>query len=115
MTNIGIVGSRDFPDLGLVVEYVHSLPKDTVVVSGNAKGVDKTAETVAMDLGMEVISLPADWKQHGKSAGYKRNGEIVARSHKIVAFWDGKSKGTKHTIDIAYERGIPVDIYVRHL
>jgi hypothetical protein len=47
----------------------------------------------------------AEWNKFGKSAGYRRNVTIVEHSDIIVAFWDGKSKGTQHTINIAKEKG----------
>ena len=47
------------------------------------------------------IVMNADWEKHGKSAGYKRNQEMANVSTHLIAFWDGKSRGTKHMIDIA--------------
>jgi hypothetical protein len=41
------------------------------------------------------------WDIFGKSAGYKRNEEMAKVADACVIFWDGKSKGTKHMIDIA--------------
>ena len=48
---------------------------------------------------------PADWLNLGKRAGYVRNTDIVKNSDMIIAFWDGKSKGTKHTIGLAQKMG----------
>lgn len=98
---IAIVGSRDFGTLGLVEDYVRSLPLDTVVVSGGARGVDQRAEFVARQRDMPVQIFKADWTRHGKSAGFRRNAQIVGYADKVVAFWDGKSAGTKHTIGLA--------------
>ncbi len=50
----------------------------------------------------------AEWDKYGKSAGYIRNRLIVQESDMIVAFWDGKSKGTKHSIDQATLKKIPL-------
>ena len=47
------------------------------------------------------IVMNADREKHGKSAGYKRNQEMANVSTHLIAFWDGKSRGTKHMIDIA--------------
>lgn len=44
-----------------------------------------------------------DWKAYGKSAGPKRNKQIVEYSDLIIAFWDGKSKGTLSSIQFAKE------------
>lgn len=57
-----------------------------------------------------VLSCPADWDKHGKSAGYKRNEEMARNADALIAFWDGKSKGTKHMIDIARECNLPARI-----
>lgn len=108
---IAIVGSRDFPNLDQVREYVRSLPRDTIIVSGGARGVDTAAEYEANVQAMQTMIFPADWERYGKSAGYKRNISIVAYADEVVAFWDGKSRGTMHTVEIAREKGIPVKIY----
>lgn len=98
---IAIVGSREYKNLRAVIEYVHQLPSDTIVISGGARGVDATAESAARACGLEVEIHPALWDVFGKSAGFKRNHTIVAIAEKVVAFWDGKSRGTQHTILIA--------------
>ena len=102
---IGIVGSRDYPDLNEVLEYVSSLPKDTVVVSGGAKGVDSVAEEEARRLGLKVVVHRAQWDKHGKSAGVIRNKVLVNDCDKVVAFWDDDSVGTKNTISLASKAG----------
>lgn len=101
---VAIVGSRDANILTLqkVREYVNSLPPDTVVVSGGARGVDKVAETTALERGLEVIVHTPNWDKYGrKQAGFKRNALIVADAHYVAAFWDGHSRGTKNTIELA--------------
>lgn len=111
MARIAIVGSRDFPNLDQVREYIRTLPSDTVVVSGGARGVDRTAEGEATKLGLTVLSIRPDWDKYGKRAGFLRNEDIVRFAEKLVAFWDGKSKGTKHSIDLAKGYGMVVEIY----
>lgn len=110
MARVAIVGSRDYPDLDAVRRFVASLPDGTVVVSGGARGVDRTAENAALARGLSVESYPADWQAHGKAAGYLRNQTIVAVSDCVVAFHDGRSPGTAHTIQIAREKGKPVEV-----
>lgn len=108
---IAVVGSRNFPDLGAVKAYVWSLPQDTVIVSGGARGVDYEAERAAKERGMPVEIFPADWKQFGKSAGMMRNRDIVMAADKVAAFWDGLSKGTANTIDLAKQYHKPYEIH----
>lgn len=107
---IAIVGSREYPDWNQVREYVESLPYLATVISGGARGVDRMAAETARRRGMNVVEYPADWERYGKSAGYRRNQTIVDNADRIVAFWDGKSPGTKHTIDIAERAGKPVEV-----
>lgn len=99
---VAIVGSRDFPRLMLVVEYVHGLPPDTVVVSGGAYGVDMVAAREADKAGLVVVEYKADWETHGKGAGMIRNTLIVEQADVVVAFWDGESRGTLDTMKKAH-------------
>ncbi len=52
-----------------------------------------------------MLRLVKDWLNLGKRAGYVRNTDIVKNSDMIIAFWDGNSKGTKHTIGLAQKMG----------
>lgn len=99
--HVAIVGSREWPEPERVKAYVDSLPEGTVVVSGGAKGVDTWAEEAAKARGLEVMIFPADWKTYGKRAGMIRNQQIVLAADEVVAFHDGTSKGTAHTIKMA--------------
>ena len=52
-----------------------------------------------------------NWKKYPRMAGIFRNMNMLVTATHLVAFWDGKSHGTKHMIEIAKEKGIPVWIY----
>ena len=105
---VAIVGSRDFPVLSLVKSYIYTLPREDIIVSGGAKGVDQMAEKTAKERGMNTVVFLPDWDRHGKGAGFLRNKEIVALADVVVAFWDGFSRGTLSTIDLAREAGKPL-------
>lgn len=111
---IAVVGSRDYRHPQDVIDFIYSLPPNTTVVSGGARGVDFIAENAAFARGLLVDIYPADWQTHGKKAGYLRNADIVRNCDEVVAFWDGKSKGTMHTVNLAKEHNIPVTIYDRY-
>ena len=83
----------------------------TEIVSGGAKGVDKLGEDWAEANYMSLKIFPANWYKYGKSAGYKRNEEMAEYADALIAIWDGKSKGTKHMIDIAKKQGLIVAIF----
>ena len=86
----------------------------TSVISGAAKGADTLGERWAQENGLSISRKPADWEAYGKRAGYLRNTEMAEEAGSdglLCAFWDGKSKGTKHMIDIAKSKGLTVLIF----
>lgn len=110
--NVAIVGSREYADMEQVVAFVNSLPVGTVVVSGGARGVDSIAEAAAKRRGLETCIFPADWTRYGKAAGIRRNVDIVNKADAIVAFWDGRSRGTEFTIELARAKDKPVHVVI---
>lgn len=86
------------------------------IVSGAARGADRLGEQYAKIAGYEVSRFLADWDGLGKRAGYVRNAEMAkfavadGNCGILIAFWDGKSKGTKHMIDLAEKNGLEVHI-----
>lgn len=98
MRRIAIVGSRTGIDREAVSLFVSRLPVHWIVVSGGARGVDSWAVEAAEERGMETIVIPAEWEKYGKSAGFRRNRQIVEESDSVVAFWDGESNDTYDTM-----------------
>lgn len=108
---VAIVGSRNYPHRQQVADYVAGLPPHTIIVSGGARGVDRWAEESAKANGLATQIFPAEWNKNGKfdkSAGYRRNADIVTACDRLVAFWDGQSRGTQHSIGLAEKAGKPV-------
>lgn len=102
-----IAGSRNFQDYEKLKAGVENLTFPiTEVISGNARGADQMGEWWAQQKEIQVRVFPANWSQHGKAAGYIRNKEMANQADALIAFWDGKSKGTKHMIDIALDKGL---------
>lgn len=104
---VAIVGSRDFPRLGLVdaaverlSELAHWVDGGITVVSGGARGVDARARVAASICHLPFEEMPADWSL-GRRAGYLRNEAMISSVDEVIAFWDGESRGTKHSIDLA--------------
>lgn len=108
-----IAGSRDFNDYELVCAkcaafFAHRTP--TSIVCGEARGADTLGRRWAVEHGIRVDSYPADWDRFGKRAGFIRNEQMAMNADALIAFWDGRSRGTKHMIDIAQQRGLPVRV-----
>jgi len=87
------------------------LPTGTTIVHGGASGADGLARKAARALHLNETAYPADWKRYGKRAGIVRNLEMLDLAPALVlAFWDGQSPGTRHTIEEARRRGIEVEV-----
>lgn len=78
------------------------------VICGGATGADECGRQWALSKSIPVKIFPADWQQHGKAAGPIRNRQMADYAERLVAFWDGESKGTKNMIDEARKRGLEV-------
>ena len=114
---IAVVGSRDYgvykdlvdgnwkQDLSLVRDFILSLPDHVTIISGGAKGPDTVAVETAKKRGLAYKVWDAEWRIYGKQAGYIRNHQIVNDCDVLVAFWNGDSKGTRHSIDFADKQG----------
>ena len=113
---IVVAGGREFTNYVLLANALDKLlckkklTHKIVFVSGKARGADSLGERYAKERAYRIIEKPADWDRYGKSAGYKRNKEMAEISHCTVAFWDGKSKGTKHMIDLTKQLGNDIGV-----
>lgn len=110
-----IAGTRTFnnyPLLSTYCDFILQNKFEITIVSGTAKGADKLGEQYAKSKGYPITQFKPDWDTFGKAAGYRRNSEMAQHSDALIAFWDGKSKGTKHMIDIARKEGLKVRVYL---
>ncbi|MDR3736695.1 MAG: SLOG family protein [Acidobacteriaceae bacterium] len=107
---VAVIGSRRYPRLDLVDAAVASLAPGVVIISGGAEGVDHQAEEAARQCGLPIRVFPADWKNQGRKAGPLRNAQIVAAAGRVLAFWDGISRGTLNTVVLSVQAGKPVQI-----
>lgn len=109
-----IAGSRTFNNYEILLKACDFYLKKTTdieIVSGGAKGADELGERYAEERGYLIKRFPADWNKHGKSAGYIRNGLMAHYSDALIAFWDGKSKGTKNMIEQAKKNNLNIKIF----
>lgn len=116
-----IVGSRSFNDY-ILFSYVcdkmliNNKGKKIFIVSSGAEGTDKMAERYAKERGYHLIIMLADWDTEGNKAGFNRNKRmhqyIASKEHRgVLAFWDEKSKGTKHSFSLCKEFSNPLKIF----
>lgn len=115
MSRVIVAGGRDFNNYQLLRDkldyYLQNLP-DIEIVSGGAKGADALGERYAEENAYPLKIFPADWDNLGKRAGFVRNSEMAEHADYLIAFWDGKSRGTKHMINIAKRVGLKVKVVI---
>ena len=108
---IAIIGSRNFDNYKLVIETLKPYKsKISLIVSGAAKGADSLGEKWAIENNIQTLIFPADWDKHGKRAGFIRNEDIIKNCDGVVAFWDGESRGTAHSLSLAEKYNKPTKI-----
>ena len=106
---IAIIGSRTAFVDG-IDEYIGE--KCDEIVSGGAKGVDTQAADFARKNGITLTEFLPDYKRYGRAAPLIRNRMIVKYADEIIAFWDGKSRGTDYVIKYAEKIGKPCRVIV---
>ncbi len=111
--NIAVIGSRTFTDKArlyrVLDKNIHKIAK---IVSGGAQGADLFAEEWAIERKIPTEIFRPKWRDENgvfdKGAGFKRNHLIIKAADKVLCFWDGKSAGTKNSLDWAEKLGKPV-------
>ena len=112
--NIAIVGTRSFNDYEVLKKIIMARIKlcdINCVVSGGARGADTLAVKFAQEFSIEMIVHSAQWDKFGRSAGFIRNEDIISGADIVFAFWDGKSKGTAHSIGLAKSKRKKLFVY----
>ena len=132
MKKVIIAGSRNFNNYALLKRELDRLFQEPfIVVSGGAKGADSLGELYAKEKGYEVERHLAKWNDlsvpncrikynsygpYNAMAGHNRNQEMLnsVLENKdggcVVAFWNGKSKGTENMITITNKSGVSLHI-----
>lgn len=109
-----IAGGRDFSNyefLKMKCDAILYGKPSVEIVSGTANGADKLGERYSIEKGYKLTKFPAQWEKFGKSAGYKRNQQMADYADTLIAFWNGRSRGTKHMIDIAKSQGLNISVF----
>lgn len=99
---LAIIGSRNIRNIDI---FPHIPSGVSLIISGGAKGIDTLAAAYAKKHDVKIVEILPDYKKHKKGAPIKRNSIIVDLADMILAFWDGKSKGTEYVINLCKKRG----------
>lgn len=85
---------------------------DEVITGACPDGIDSLASEWARDWSCTVTEYPAQWEQHrGHKAAYVRNQLCAEKADKGLFIWDGESRGTRMSIDLALDKGMPMILY----
>ncbi|MBC8530446.1 hypothetical protein H8696_01120 [Christensenellaceae bacterium NSJ-53] len=106
---VAVIGSR-----GLSVPNLEQyLPEGTgEIVSGGARGVDASARRFALAHAIKLTEFLPEYSKYGRGAPLRRNITIIEHADLVLAFWDGRSRGTRFVIDKCHAMNVPVRIFL---
>lgn len=116
-----VAGSREFDDYSLLERELNKtlaglMKEDVTIITGAARGADKLGSAYALDNDYRLEEFPSDWNAYGRSAGMIRNNEMAkyadsnADKVMLVAFWNGRSSGTRNMIETARRKNFDVKV-----
>ncbi len=108
--NILITGSRRLTNVDVVFSTLRKeLKEGDAVIHGGASGADSIASAycnennIACTIMRPIYPSKGDYYLH-------RNAEMIGMCDRVIAFWDGESRGTKFTINYARQRKLDVKV-----
>ena len=105
---VAVVGSRNLT-INNLGDY---LPKDTTeIISGGARGIDRCAREYAKSHNIKLTEFLPEYERYGRSAPLKRNLQIIRYADIVLAFWDGKSYGTRFVIENCKNDNVPIKVF----
>ena len=105
---IAVIGSRSITTVS-IDSYISNAKE---IISGGAIGIDTLAAEYAKRNGIKLTIFLPEYERYGRAAPIIRNKSIVDYAEKIIAFWDGSSKGTLSVIKYAEKTGKPCEIVI---
>lgn len=107
---VAVIGSRS-----LEVENLqdYSPEETTAIVSGGARGVDASARAYALAHGIPLLEFLPEYEKYGRGAPLRRNIVILQNADLVLAFWDGRSRGTAFVIRECRRRGLPCRVFCK--
>lgn len=106
---VAVIGSRN-----IMIDNIGDFLPDgtTELVSGGAAGVDTCAKKYAVEHGIRLTEFLPDYKRYKRGAPLKRNMQIIEYADTVIAFWDGRSRGTEHVINECKRSGKGISVYI---
>ena len=113
-----VCGGRDFSDrnhLFQVLDDIHHDHPITLIIPGAARGADSLAGEWARSRDVALDVYPADWDRFGRSAGFRRNAQMLAEGTPDLVIPFPGGRGTNMMTDLAMRQAVPVHLPIRDL
>jgi len=103
-----VINREEVENLNSTLDALKEEFSELVIIQGEAKGADSLARDWAHRNSIMTLSFPANWKAFGKSAGYRRNAQMLeeGKPELVLAFPGGR--GTEMMCEIAEQAGVIV-------
>ena len=98
---IAVIGSRNIEE----ADIGRYISEGDEIVSGGAIGLDRVAAEYARNNGIALVEFLPEYSRYKRGAPHVRNRQIAEYSDEVLAFWDGKSKGTMRTVRLFKDLG----------
>lgn len=102
-----IIGSRTIDNIDISPYIPDGV---SLIISGGASGVDTLAEEYADKLKISKLIMRPQYNLYKRGAPLRRNERMIELADEVLVFWDGKSRGTKYSIDFATKNSKTVHI-----
>jgi predicted Rossmann fold nucleotide-binding protein DprA/Smf involved in DNA uptake len=98
---VAVIGSRSINQAFVFRALDEVIQKEKIerIISGGAKGVDSHVREYCMQNNINFWEFLPEYAKFGRIAPHIRNKLIIDYADKVIAIWDGKSKGTKSVIE----------------
>ena len=104
-----VCGGRKFNGWTAMQRALDRISPD-IIIHGAAGGADSMAGRYAQENNIPCRDFPAEWRRYGRSAGYRRNQQMLdeGKPDLVVAFPGGP--GTQNMVKISRQQGFEVNI-----
>jgi len=104
---------RDYTRFARVLDGLRQkLPALTKIVTAGAPGADPLGAQYARAHSLPLQVLRPNYQRFGREARWVVNGLVLQKAGALVAFWDGRSAGTRHALELARRQRLPYVIEV---
>lgn len=107
-----VTGGRDYSDTQrafAALDELHARRPITVLIEGEAAGLDKRARVWAIRCGVAVEPYPANWQAYGKAAGGIRNQQMIDEGRPDYGLVFPGGAGTADMRRLLVAAGIPFE------